>query len=351
MVRISSHGWRSQCRHWESARIRTRVPLPSRVRTGLPRSGPAVQGKYRELHRLLLWRQLLPAWQPAQSFARQQPLFLEIGFGNGEYLVRQALERPHHNFLGLELHWGSVRRTLRRLAAAGVDNVRVLQMDAHIALRYLFPDAFLSGFVALFPCPWPKRTHERFRLFNTPFMAHLNRALLPGCGGLVVTDHEGLMEYARARAEGSGLAVRVEAVPARYNTKYERRWSGQGQQTFYELHYTRSGPAPLQRIPEVALQTLKVALLNPRNLSLQGQTGDITVEFRDRLFDPERQVLMVLVVVVEDQLTQTFWIEAVQKDTEWHIRPAPGGGFLPTLGVERALTLVREAAQNSADVG
>ena len=306
-----------------------------------------MDGKYQELHRLLLWRQLTQSWDPRREFGLDQPLYLEIGFGNGEYLLRQALERPEHNFLGIEMHWGSVRRSLRRLAQAGCQNVRILQMDAHVAVRYLLPSQSIEKFVALFPCPWPKRDHERFRLFSTDFMGQLGR--ICRSGGLVVTDHRGLMEFAVSQAAGSGLELEVIETEARYNTKYERRWSGQGQEIFFELHYRPQGVSSYQQMAEVPMQTLVLDSFNPEALVLEGITPtcstDLVVQFRQQLFDPKQEVFMVLTTVVEDHLSQTFWIEAARKDGQWHIRPARGGGFLPTLGVQRALELVQKAGK------
>lgn len=304
-----------------------------------------MEGKYRELHRLLLWRQLGPAWDPRQTFAApEQPLHLEIGFGNGEYLLRQAVDRPEHNFLGLELHWGSVRRALRRLAQRGVENVRLLQVDAQVALHYLLPDRCAEEFVALFPCPWPKREHQRFRLFSQSFMAQLRRVCRGP--GLVVTDHAGLRDFALAQAVGSGYRLDISEVEARYNTKYERRWSGQGQSLFYELQYIPEGPSGLSRVAEVAVQTLKVQNFDP-DANLEGAQDAPVVQFRQQIFDAERKVWMVLTTVVEDYLNQTFWIEARYhpEDSSWHIRPALGGGYLPTLGVQRALELVQRGCE------
>lgn len=302
-----------------------------------------MEGKYRELHRLQLWRQLDRSWDPRRIFPVEQPLSLEIGFGNGEYLLRQATERPEHNFLGIEMHWGSVRRTLRRLAQANSQNVRILQMDAHVAVRYLLPTQSFEKFVALFPCPWPKRDHERFRLFSTEFMGQLNRICRQG--GLVVTDHRGLMEFARAQAPGSGLRLEVVETEARYNTKYERRWSGQGQEIFFELHYRPEAVSSYQMVPEVSVRTLTLDSFDPENVKLEGCLDGIVVQFRQHLYDPKREVFMALTTVIEDHLNQTFWIEAARKEGQWHIRPALGGGFLPTLGVQRALELLQKAGQ------
>lgn len=302
-----------------------------------------MEGKYRELHRLLIWNRLSGSWDPRREFPVEQPLFLEIGFGNGEYLLRQAQDRPQHNFLGIELHWGSVRRTLRRLAQAGSANVKILDVDAHVAVRHLLPDQCVEQFVALFPCPWPKRDHERYRLFSTAFMGQLRR--ICSHGGLVVTDHRGLMEFAQSQVEGSGLQLEVVETEARYNTKYERRWSGQGQEVFFELHYRPQGISPFTRPAEVTVNTLTLEHFDPEAVRLEGCHEGLVVEFRRHLYDPKQEVFMVLTTVVEDQLNQTFWIEITRKAGLWHIRPAQGGGFLPTMGVQRALTLLQQCAQ------
>ncbi len=320
-----------------------RVKKPWRVlvcRGEIPSADKArgVDGKYLDLHRLLLWRQLSLSWDPRREFPLQQPLYLEIGFGNGEYLARQALQRPQHNFLGIELHWGSVRRCLRRLAQERLENVRVLQVDAQVAVHYLLPDLCLEGAVALFPCPWPKRQHRRFRLFSQAFMGQLARALVPGATALVVTDHEGLRDFAVAEAPGCGLELEVVEVPAGYDTKYERRWSGLGQQVFFELHYVKKNSGSRWcRVAEVPVRSLKLMTLDPDRWELTGIHEDIVVEFRNQVFDRERRVWMVLTTVIEDHLQQTFWIEAVQQGDYWSLRPAQGGGFLPTRGVQRAL--------------
>ena len=37
-------------------------------------------------------------------FGHSSPVVLEIGFGNGDSLVQQAVEKPSVNFLGIEVH-------------------------------------------------------------------------------------------------------------------------------------------------------------------------------------------------------------------------------------------------------
>ncbi len=75
--------------------------------------------------------------------------------------------------------------------------------------------------------------------------------------------------------------------------------------------------------------------------------GNVHVAFKETRYDPARQIAMTRVVVAEDDLTQHFWIEIVREGSEWRIRPAPGCGVVPTVGVQRALDAVREACAPS----
>ena len=72
------------------------------------------------------------------------PVELEIGCGNGEYLAQRAGEVPEHDFVGIELLWGRVKKTLRKLALAERDNARLLYGEASAILNYLVPQRSLD---------------------------------------------------------------------------------------------------------------------------------------------------------------------------------------------------------------
>jgi len=303
-----------------------------------------MRGKYQSLAPFLLWRQLERPCPWSELYGRAAPLALEIGFGNGEYLCRQAEARPGEDFVGLELHWGSIRRTLRRLSKLELNNVRVLQVDARLALERLFAPQSLSSFCALFPCPWPKHKHEHHRLFSSSFMQLLNSRLQPGASGLIVTDHEGLHRHILRHLGESGFKVELKIEPPRHNTKYERRWTEGGQNEFYEFHLTKIEHIPVPVPEEVALVTFHVPEFKAESFAPPAQRGELVIEFKSYLYDPQRQVGMVLAMVAEETLTQTFWIEIVKVERGWAISPAAGGGVVPTRAVHRALEIVRDAA-------
>ena len=70
--------------------------------------------------------------------------------------------------------------------------------------------------------------------------------------------------------------------------------------------------------------------------------------FKEQLWDPERRCAMVRATVAEPDLVQHVWIQVVEQDDGWHVRPANATGFVPTVGLQRLLDAVRDAVQASA---
>jgi tRNA (guanine-N7-)-methyltransferase len=106
---------------------------------------------------------------------------------DGAFLVALAIEKPHHNFLGIERSRERVRRVCRK--AAKLSNVRVLCIDTTYAVAQLIPPVAVSQFHLLFPDPWPKRRHHRRRIVTLQFIAAIHRALVPDGLLHIATDH------------------------------------------------------------------------------------------------------------------------------------------------------------------
>ncbi len=305
--------------------------------------------RYLSLDPFILWRQAERPIDWTCRFGREAPLEVEIGFGNGEFLVRRAQQHPERNLVGIELEWPSVQRGLRRIAQAGVTNVRILQVDARVALERLFRPQSLDFVYSLFPCPWPKERHAKRRLFSHAFLRLLNSRLKMGAHAQVVTDDLPYLQWVLEQTPDTGFEVQWQPIPPQYNTKYERKWQSRGQRQFYELRLIKQAHIDIPLKEDIPLRTYRVDRFDPDRFQPEDARGEITVVFKDYLYDPRRRKGMVQVIVTEDSLTQNFWIEIVWDAEQWRIRPAPGSGFVPTAGVQRALDLVHEAILRSAN--
>ncbi|MGQ4809490.1 tRNA (guanine-N(7)-)-methyltransferase [Candidatus Entotheonellaceae bacterium PAL068K] len=310
-----------------------------------------MKSRYLSLTPFIAWRQAERPMQWHRRFGRQAPLEVEIGFGNGEFLVRQAQAAPHRLFVGIELEWSSVQRGLRRLAQAGIDNVRLLQADVRVVLERLFRPQSIDRVSALFPCPWPKERHAKHRLFSHAFLQLLNSRLRPDGELQIITDHQPYVRWILTQVANTGFTAQSQQVPAGFHTKYERKWQAQGQQRFVELRLRKSTHISVPLHEDVALQTHRVAVFDPSQFSPANARGDIAITFKDFLFDPKQQRGMVWVFVTEGHLQQNFWIEIARGKEHWTIRPARGCAMVHTAGVQRALDLVRDATHDGQPGG
>ena len=292
---------------------------------------------------LILWLKVERPIDWQRQFGRGTILEVEIGFGYGEFLVRLAQTHPERNFVGLDLRWTSVRKALRNIAQAKTRNVRLIQADARVAFDRLFSPQSLHRVYALFPDPWPKKRHAKHRLFSHAFLKLLNSRLVSGGEVRIITDYQPYLSWILEQISGTGFEPYPKSIPPRFGTKYERKWHESGQKEFYEMRLLKRDHVEIPLKEDTPLMTYHVEHFDPDLFQPTNERGDTIAEFKEFLYDPKRQKGMVLVVVVDENLNQLFWIEIGKERDRWHIRPAKGCGVVPTAGVQRALDLVRDA--------
>jgi len=178
-------------------------------------------------------------FMPADYFARQLltdifprpgPLEIDLGSGEGAFIIAMAKRHPERNFLGVERLLGRVRKVCRAIARNELENARIVRIETAYALRYLLPLGTVSVAHVGFPDPWPKRYHQRRRLVQDGFMEALHATLADGGELRVKTDDEPYfrwMEIVFARAKRWQRVDWLEE-PDYPITDFERRFTAQG---------------------------------------------------------------------------------------------------------------------------
>jgi tRNA (guanine-N7-)-methyltransferase len=163
-------------------------------------------------------------------FGRHAPRVLEIGFGNGESLVRQAADHPEQDFIGIEVHEPGVGHCLLAIRDAGISNLRLISHDAVDVLRQQISPASLARINLYFPDPWPKKRHHKRRILQPSFVEICAGLLISGGALHIATDWANYAEHIDETMAGSGrftCAERREHVGDqpldRPATKFERR--------------------------------------------------------------------------------------------------------------------------------
>lgn len=134
-----------------------------------------------------------------------RPIELDLGSGKGRFLLARAQAHPEINYLGIDRMLRRIRKVDRKAVRNGLNNIRLLRMEAYYAVSYLIPAESISAYYILFPDPWPKKKHHDHRLFNPRFIDALYRTMKPGAPVHIATDHlpyfDEIMDVMRAHAE------------------------------------------------------------------------------------------------------------------------------------------------------
>jgi tRNA (guanine-N7-)-methyltransferase len=174
---------------------------------------------------------------------------LELGFGKAEVLIELAGAAADTRFLGVEVSRKRVQKAGRRVARAGVRNVRLLHSPAEYLLERVLPDACITELWINFPDPWPKKRHHKRRLVRPDVVRQLVRVLVAGGRLHLATDHDGYAEWIAGVLEGVPSLTNLNAPapwsdvrPARCETRYEAEFLAEGRSIAYFEYRKQTDP-------------------------------------------------------------------------------------------------------------
>jgi tRNA (guanine-N7-)-methyltransferase len=157
-------------------------------------------------------RSILEPLDTKAIFPTVQPLEVELGCGDGSFLLNYAKQHPERNFIGVERLAGRIRKIDRKGRRAGVKNLRGVRIESSYFLEYLLPRQSAAALHIYFPDPWPKRKHWKYRFINERFPELAKRALTPGGVVYLRTDHKAYFEQMQSVFAAS-TSFRVVETP------------------------------------------------------------------------------------------------------------------------------------------
>jgi tRNA (guanine-N7-)-methyltransferase len=162
-------------------------------------------------------------------YGRVAPLEVDLGCGDGSFLVGIARENPERDFLGIERLAGRVRGACRRIERAGLGNARVLRLEISYVVERLLPANSVTAFHLMFPDPWPKRRHASRRLVSENFLGSMHRTLRADGTVRVSTDDSTYFHQIKQLVSQSPLFVvngaTIQSFPV---SKFEKRFTQDG---------------------------------------------------------------------------------------------------------------------------
>jgi tRNA (guanine-N7-)-methyltransferase len=158
-------------------------------------------------------------------YGRSAPIEIDLGCGDGSFLVEIAAADPARNFLGIERLVGRVRSARRKITQRELANARVLRVETSYAVRQMLLPNSVALFHLMFPDPWPKRRHWRRRVVTEDFFNSIYRALAPHGLLRVATDQaDYFQEIERLARQSAQFITSLDPEPHRGRSTFEKRF-------------------------------------------------------------------------------------------------------------------------------
>jgi len=160
-----------------------------------------------------------------------RPVEIDLGCGDGSFLLGMAERFPERDFLGVERLLGRVRKVCRKITRRNLTNARVLRLESRYTVEWLLPEQAVSRIHLLCPDPWPKLRHHRRRLVNHEFLSALHRALVDDGEFLFMSDHEEYAEWVVEKITGHpGFTIKSwDETDFFYpKTDFQLQWEAEG---------------------------------------------------------------------------------------------------------------------------
>ena len=169
--------------------------IQHKIRSFVMRAGKLTNGQKRALDELLPQFLLdeTKTFNQQTSFKNNNPLYLDIGFGNGESLIHIAKMHPEINFIGMEVHAPGVGHLLLNIEKYQLTNIKIYQFDGVEVLKDCFTENIIDAIHIYFPDPWHKKRHHKRRLIQTEFIQLISAKLKNQARLHIATDWQ---EYA-----------------------------------------------------------------------------------------------------------------------------------------------------------
>jgi len=167
-------------------------------------------------------------------FANNNPIYLEIGMGKGQFICCMSERLPDINFLGLEKYDSIALKALQKLIVNPRPNVILLRGEAENLLNY-FSANEIQRIYLNFSDPWPRKSNIKRRLTYSDFLDKYKNILAHGGDIHIKTDNRAFFEFTLRHMNEYGMAfdsislnLHAEEPKSNIRTEYEISRSAAG---------------------------------------------------------------------------------------------------------------------------
>ncbi len=126
-------------------------------------------------------------------FNNNNPIYIEIGMGKGNFIIENAKKYPNINFIGIEKFDSVIVRAIEKSNSVELNNLKLIKIDA-INIDKIF-DKEIDLIYLNFSDPWPKDRHAKRRLTSPIFLNLYDNIFKNDKKIIMKTDNNNLFDY------------------------------------------------------------------------------------------------------------------------------------------------------------
>ena len=178
--------------------------------------------------------------QEVEDFSKHfDKCYIEIGFGNAENIIFQAINNPRYLFIGSEVYMSGIGTLVSTIKENNINNIKIFSDDIRLLLDQS-PKKVFDSVIIICPDPWPKEKHHKRRLINKSFLKMIHDFMKDDSNVYISTDWENYAESISESFEknklfkpSSNKSFQKESL-----SKFERRGKDEGRDLF-EFNYKK----------------------------------------------------------------------------------------------------------------
>lgn len=168
-----------------------------------------------------------------ELFNNDNPIYVEIGMGKGQFIYQNAKKYKDINFIGIERFDSIMAKAILKMEK--LDNLILIKYDANL-ISDLF-DQEIDKIYLNFSDPWPKNRHENRRLTSKLFLEKYKNIFKDKERIEVRTDNRDFFLYSVESLGDMGYLLNDVSfnyqAPDLIMTEYESKFRGKGANIYH----------------------------------------------------------------------------------------------------------------------
>ncbi len=170
-------------------------------------------------------------------FNNNNPIYIEIGMGKGNFIIKNAIENPNINYIGIEMYDSVILRAVEKTNELELNNLYLIRTDARL-IEDVF-DKEIDLIYLNFSDPWPKERHAKRRLTSPRFLARYDNIFRGDNHIIMKTDNLDLFNYSVDSLKEYGYTINEISNDLHkekdniITTEYEDKFTSKGMKINY----------------------------------------------------------------------------------------------------------------------